>query len=47
MSNGMYANLFGTKFFQNVHMTNGSDDASRLNLASEPDLPGSGTQQLR
>lgn len=34
---GMYANLFGTKFFQNVHMTNGSTTL-RLNLASEPDF---------
>ena len=34
---GMYANLFGTKFFQNVKMNNGSD-TFRLNLASEPDF---------
>ena len=32
---GMYANLFGTKFFQEVKMTNGSDTL-RANLASEP-----------
>ena len=34
---GMYANLFGTKFFQNVNMTNASTTL-RLNLASEPDF---------
>ena len=33
---GVYANLFGTKFFQFATMTNGSDTL-RLNLASEPD----------
>ncbi len=33
---GIYANLFGTKFFQFATMTNGSDTL-RLNLASEPD----------
>ena len=32
---GMYSNVFGTKFFQNVTMNNGSD-TFRLNLASEP-----------
>ena len=32
---GMYANVFGTKFFQNVKLNNGSD-TFRLNLASEP-----------
>ena len=34
---GMYANVFGTKFFQDVKMTNGSTTL-RLNLASEPDF---------
>ncbi len=34
---GMYSNLFGYKFFQNVKMTNGSTTL-RLNLASEPDF---------
>ena len=33
---GVYANLFGYKFFQNVKMGNGSNTL-RLNLASEPD----------
>ncbi len=33
---GMYANLFGYKFFQNVVLDNGSD-TFRVNLASEPD----------
>ena len=32
---GMYSNVFGTKFFQNVTMDNGSTTL-RLNLASEP-----------
>ena len=32
---GMYSNVFGTKFFQNVTMNNGSD-TFRLTLASEP-----------
>ena len=32
---GMYANLFGTKFFQNVHMNNGSTTL-RLNLLLRP-----------
>jgi oligopeptide transport system substrate-binding protein len=32
---GVYANLFGTKFFQFATMTNGSDTL-RINLASEP-----------
>ena len=32
---GMYANVFGTKFFQEVKMTNGSDTL-RANIASEP-----------
>lgn len=34
---GMYANLFGTKFFHEVKMTNG-ETTLRLNLASEPDF---------
>ncbi len=33
---GMYANLFGYKFFQNITLANGSDTV-RINLASEPD----------
>ena len=32
---GMYANVFGTKFFHEVKMTNGSDTL-RANIASEP-----------
>ncbi|MBR6780871.1 MAG: peptide ABC transporter substrate-binding protein [Clostridia bacterium] len=33
---GMYANLFGYKFFQKVTLANGADTL-RINLASEPD----------
>lgn len=33
---GMYANLFGYKFFQNIKLSNGSNTV-RINLASEPD----------
>ncbi len=33
---GMYANLFGYKFFQNIKLSNGSKTV-RINLASEPD----------
>lgn len=33
---GMYSNLFGTKFFMYCTMTNGADTL-RINLASEPD----------
>lgn len=32
---GVYANLFGTKFF--MYATNGDSDTMRINLASEPD----------
>ena len=33
---GMYANLFGYKFFQNIKLSNGSNTV-RINLASDPD----------